>query len=92
MRWLIFAIPVTLAMMAAGCSTTDDRQWLKVDQQYTTEEFRRDLAACTRDGKLDDACMRSRGWVAVNPMGKGEQQVRDPNASPITGASKGSRY
>jgi hypothetical protein len=86
-------IPVTLALAIAGCGTTDDRQWLKVDQKYTTEEFRRDHAACMRDGKLDDACMRGRGWVAVNPAAKAEQQVRDPNTSPISGASKGgSRY
>jgi hypothetical protein len=91
MRRFIFSISVTLALALAGCGTSDDRQWLKVDQKYTTEEFRRDHAACTRDGKLDDACMRSRGWVAVNPGGKSEQPVRDPNTSPIAPNPRG-RY
>jgi hypothetical protein len=85
--WTFTAV---LALMLAGCGTSDDRQWLKVDQKYTTEEFRRDHAACTRDGKLDEPCMRSRGWVAVNPMGKGEQKA-DPNASPLGPTSRG-RY
>jgi hypothetical protein len=92
MRWLILAIPVTLALALAGCGTSDDRQWLKVDQKYTTEEFRRDHAACTKDGKLDDACMRSRGWVAVNPMGKPEGTPKDPNTSPIAPKGGSTRY
>jgi hypothetical protein len=80
-----------LALALAACSTGDDRQWLKVDQKYTTEEFRRDFAACTRDGKLDDPCMRTRGWVAVNPMGKGEPKP-DPNMSPLGSPKGGGRY
>ena len=89
MRRLRWTFAAALVLMIAGCAS-DDRQWMKLDQKYTTEEFRRDHAACTRDGKLDDACMRSRGWVAVNPMGKGEQRA-DPNVSPI-GPTRGGRY
>lgn len=94
MRRLIFSIPVILALAAAGCSSYDDRQWLKVDQKYTTDEFRRDHASCMKDGKLDDNCMRSRGWVAVNPAaaGKPEGTPRDPNASPLGAPVKGGRY
>jgi hypothetical protein len=91
MRRLIFSIPVILTL-AAGCGGYDERQWLKVDQKYTTDEFRRDHAACTKDGKLDDNCMRSRGWVAVNPMGKPEGTPRDPNTSPLGAAPKGGKY
>lgn len=91
MRSLIFSIPVILALAAAGCSY-DERQWLKVDQKYTTDEFRRDHASCMKDGKLDDNCMRSRGWVAVNPAGKPEGTPRDPNASPLGAPVKGGRY
>ena len=90
MRWITWALTATAVLMIAGCAS-DDRQWLKVDQKYTTEEFRRDHAACTRDGKLDDACMRSRGWVAVNPTGKGEQKG-DPNTSPLGAPARGGRY
>ena len=89
---LIFSIPVILALAAAGCSSYDDRQWLKVDQKYTTDEFRRDHTACMKNGKLDDNCMRSRGWVAVNPTTKAEGQPRDPNASPLGAPVKGGRY
>jgi hypothetical protein len=82
---------MVLALAAAGCGY-DERQWLKVDQKYTTDEFRRDHAACTKSGKLDDNCMRSRGWVAVNPSVKAEGQVRDPNTSPLGATPRGGRY
>jgi uncharacterized lipoprotein len=64
-------------LVLAGCSS-DDRQWLKLNEKYTTDEFRRDHTACSKSGKLDEACMRARGWVAVNPGGKPE--ARDPRA------------
>jgi hypothetical protein len=70
---------LTLAVLAAvaGCAS-DERQWLKLNEKYTTEEFRRDFAACSKGGRLDEACMRNRGWVAVNPSGK--QETKDPLA------------
>jgi hypothetical protein len=83
-----FAILVA-ALTAAGCAS-DDRQWMKLSEKYTTEDFRRDHAACSKGGKLDDACMRSRGWVAVNPMGKAETP-KDPLARDIAPPS-GRRY
>jgi hypothetical protein len=92
MRWLALSISVALALALAACSAYDERQWLKVDQKYTTEEFRRDHAACLKSGKLDDACMRSRGWVAVNPTTTKAEQVRDPNTSPLGAPAKGGRY
>jgi hypothetical protein len=75
-------ILVVAALLLAGCSSYDERQWLKLDQKYTTEEFRRDHAACSKGGRLDDACMRGRGWVAVNPAGKSETP-KDPYAREI---------
>jgi hypothetical protein len=68
-----------LALLAAGGCAVDERQWMKLNEKYTTEEFRRDHAACLKSGKLDDVCMRSRGWVAVNPSGKAETP-KDPLA------------
>ncbi len=57
---------VGLMMVVAGCAT-QQRDWMKVGQSYTVEEFRRDYAACTKNGKLDEDCMRGRGWVDVTP-------------------------
>jgi hypothetical protein len=75
-RTLVQFTVLVAALTAAGCSS-DERQWMKLSEKYTTEEFRRDHAACSKGGKLDDTCMRSRGWVAVNPMGKAET-AKDP--------------
>jgi hypothetical protein len=75
------------ALLAAGCAT-DERQWLKLNEKYTTEEFRRDHEACSKSGKLDDACMRSRGWVVVNPSGKGETP-KDPYSRDVGVPARG---
>ena len=69
---------IALAMAACG---TDTREWMKLDQTYTTAEFRRDLQQCTVKGKLDDDCMKARGWVAVTPP-KAEQKKEDPLSQP----------
>ncbi len=70
-----------LAVALTACGSLDDREWMKVDQRYTTEEFRRDYRECSKDGKLDDECMKSRGWVAVTP-GKAEEKKVDPLTQP----------
>jgi hypothetical protein len=75
-----------LALCACG---SDTREWMKLDQTYTTAEFRRDLEQCTVKGKLDDDCMKARGWVAVTPP-KAEQKKEDPLSLPA-GRSRG-RY
>lgn len=72
---------VGAVLLAAGCAS-DDREWMKLDSRYTTEEFRRDHKACSKSGTLDDACMRKLGWIAVNPSGKPETQ-KDPLAREI---------
>jgi hypothetical protein len=82
-------LTVAALLAAAGCAS-DERQWLKLNEKYTTEEFQRDHAVCSRGGKLDDACMRSRGWVAVNPSGKPE--VKDPRAQELGPPSQRTRY
>jgi hypothetical protein len=81
MRPTVGPIVMIAALLAAGCAS-DDRQWLKLNEKYTTEDFQRDHAACSKSGKLDDACMRSRGWVAVSPGGKAETP-KDPYARDI---------
>ena len=90
MRRLLGPILAVAALLAgAGCSS-DERQWLKLSEKYTTEEFRRDHAVCSKGGKLDDACMRGRGWVAVNPSGKPE--TRDPRGDLGPPAGGRTRY
>ena len=58
---------IVLGSVVSGCGGSSQREWMKINEKYTTAEFRRDHAACTKSGTLDDACMRSRGWVDVNP-------------------------
>jgi hypothetical protein len=82
MRRMSAGIVMVVATLAAAGCASDERQWLKLSGKYTTEEFRRDHAACSKGGSLDDACMRGRGWVAVNPSGKAEQ-AKDPLAREI---------
>jgi hypothetical protein len=87
-RYVGIALGCLLAL--AGCaSERQSRQWMKLDQNYTTEEFRRDHVACTTDKRLDDTCMRSRGWVDVSPSKNEEKTPTDPDArrpSPSYGA------
>ena len=81
MCWSLGPILTCAVVLAAGCAT-DDRQWMKLNEKYTTADFQRDHAACSKGGKLDDGCMRGRGWVAVNPAGKSETP-KDPLAREI---------
>ena len=66
--------PVLLACMVAGllagCGGYSDKQWMKVNESYTTEEFRRDHKACSKGIVLDEACMRAKGWVDLKPSAK----------------------
>jgi hypothetical protein len=61
----------------AGCASEPERDWMKVNQNYTVQEFRRDIAECSPRGKLDDACMHSRGWVDVNRPNEKAPDLRD---------------
>jgi hypothetical protein len=59
-------ILVVIGIVAAGC--TVDKQWMKVGESYTTAEFRRDYADCSKkSGDLDEDCMRAKGWVEMKP-------------------------
>ncbi len=72
---------VMLAALATSACATEAREWMKLDATYTTAEFRRDLQECTVKGKLDDDCMKARGWVAVTPP-KAEPKKEDPLSMP----------
>lgn len=75
------AVSVLIVALATSACGTDTREWMKLDQTYTTEEFRRDYKQCTIKGKLDDDCMKARGWTAVTPP-KLEQKKDDPLSQP----------
>jgi hypothetical protein len=66
MRTRAFVLAISLGAVVAACGSSDAREWMKLNQKYTTEDFRRDHRACSKSGKLDEACMRSRGWVDVS--------------------------
>ncbi len=60
---------IAIAALCVGCSAEPERDWMRVDNSsYTAADFRRDLAGCTQRGKLDESCMRDRGWVTVRPQ------------------------
>lgn len=61
-RILLAALPLCAGL--AACASTE-REWMKINESYTKEEFRRDVAQCSRGTTLDEACMKSRGWVSV---------------------------
>ena len=76
---LPITVLVALSLLSlAGCGAHDAREWMKVNQPYTKQEFQRDHKECSRKGDLDDACMRQRGWVSVNPSKSEPQKSPDP--------------
>lgn len=75
MRSVALALGFASCLVLAGCGGTE-REWMKVGQTYTTADFRRDYSECTTRGKLDEECMRGRGWVSVTP--KTEKAPEEP--------------
>lgn len=60
-------IALVLALLAAACSTgISERQWYKPSGDYTAQDLRRDMNACTREKKLDLECLRAKGWVDLS--------------------------
>ena len=89
--WVRIAVPILFSLLGfVGCSSQDDREWMKVDRRYTKEEFQRDYKECTRKGDLDDACMRQRGWVSVNPS-KGTDPANPREFDPLAPPGRGGR-
>lgn len=50
-----------------GCATTEESLWYKPGGNYTTAEFKRDRDTCMKEKKLDQDCMKAKGWVPVSP-------------------------
>ena len=59
-------LALAIGTLVACASPTDDREWMKVNEKYSGDDFRRDVKACSKAGVLDDTCMRARGWVDVS--------------------------
>jgi hypothetical protein len=76
------------ALVAAGCSSAPEIEWMKVGQPYTAAEFRRDYTACERTGNLEE-CLRSRGWVSVTAGATPKQTAPEMRMPPgSTGLGK----
>ena len=94
MRWIRRLSVLLLLLPALGGCVTDEREWMKLNERYTVAEFQRDREACMKSGKggkIDDACMKARGWIAVNPGSKAEV-AKDPYARDLQGPTGRGRY
>jgi hypothetical protein len=94
MRTIYRLALVGIAFGTTACGGIDDRQWMKISQRYTTEEFRRDLAECSPKKTLDEECMKTRGWVDVSrskserdtdPRAQEPARARPSGATPLGG-------
>jgi hypothetical protein len=54
---------------------------MKVGESYTTAEFRRDHADCSKTGTLNEDCLRGRGWVEMKPS-RGDRAADTPPLAP----------
>ena len=79
-----FFLLVLLLGSTFGCASSDERLWYKPGGNYTTAEFNQDRDACTRGKKLDEECLKAKGWVSVNP----DRPAPTPSPTP----SRGGRY
>ena len=87
MRLTVPLIALGIAFLVSGCGG-DEREWMKLNEKYTREDFKRDWAECSAKGTLDEECMKARGWVSVAPP-KAEQKKDDPLAPK---GGRGGRY
>ena len=71
---------VTVASLVVGCSSSE-KQWYKAGQEYTVAEFKRDRAACEKNGTLDEDCLRQRGWVPLTA----DKEKAQPTVTPQKG-------
>ena len=53
MRRVLTLSVLGIAIVAAGCGG-DEREWMKLNEKYTREDFRRDWSECSAKGALDE--------------------------------------
>ena len=83
MRRLILLLPAAALVLAACSSSESERQWYKPNVDYTAADFERDRVACTdKKKKLDEECMKQRGWVALSGDIGPSVKPPDPTKSP----------
>ena len=92
MRTRRLVVGLVAVASLAGCGTEDDRQWMKINERYTAADFRRDLTACTKNGTLNDDCMRAHGWVALTPKVEKPAFNRDDPRNYSPGRGSTTRY
>ena len=63
MRGLLLLM--ALVPLLPACASSE-KQWYKPGVEYTTAEFRRDRTACEKNDKLDEGCLRQKGWVPLS--------------------------
>lgn len=78
MRSVMRALLVVLIAGTLAACASAEKQWTKPGADYTVAEFQRDRAACEKDGKVDDDCLKQRGWVPLTP------DAAPPSAQPPT--------
>ena len=83
MRRLILLLPVAALVLAACASSEPEKQWYKPNVNYTAADFERDRVACTdKKKKLDEGCMKQRGWAALGGDIEPSVKPPDPSKSP----------
>ena len=47
MYWKTTFAAIALGSIISGCGSASDRQWMKINEKYSTADFRRDHATCS---------------------------------------------
>lgn len=82
MRTVVSLLALLAASLVGGCAEPD-KQWMKVGESYTSAEFRRDYAACSNYGRLNEDCLRARGWIDMAPS-RGDRAADAPPPPPTS--------
>ncbi|MGH7335113.1 MAG: hypothetical protein ACREKS_20695 [Candidatus Rokuibacteriota bacterium] len=90
MHVMMALIALGIVLAVGGCAS-EEKEWMKIGASYTMAEFRRDYTACSKGGTLDETCMRSKGWVDVNPGQAGKTVVEPQRPGPPGGIGPASR-
>ena len=87
MQAFIALIALCVALALGACASDDNKEWMKLDGRATEADLKRDYTACSKSGKLDEVCMRSKGWLAVSPGVPVEKAVAPATPGPPSGIS-----